>query len=184
MRYFTYIAEQSFKTAKNGDRLYYQWGPWARPYILPDAETERRIFWKLVWHLRITLGAVILAVPLALIAFPALLLTPLNLFGLFMAITGIQVLASIILFAPDLRKLDRVSTRLPVKDFYREMARKHGLLALAAGLVLSLAFVAFGVWLLTQPQFMLIGLINAIFFGLCAAAWGYVMLLKLKNTAS
>jgi hypothetical protein len=184
MRYFTYIADQSFKTSKSGERLFYRWGPWARPYILPDAETEHRIYWKLVWQLRIMLGVTIFVAPLALVAFPTLVVKPLTLFGFFIAIAGIQALSGTILFAPDLQKLQRVSARLPLKDFYCEMARKHGLLALVSGLGLSLAFVAIGFWLLVQPQFFLIGLVNAIFFGLCSAAWGYAVLLKLRNAAS
>jgi hypothetical protein len=39
MRYFAYIAEQSFKTAPSGERLFFPYGPWSRPYVLPDADT-------------------------------------------------------------------------------------------------------------------------------------------------
>jgi hypothetical protein len=183
MRYFTYIAEQSFKTSRSGERLFYRWGPWARPYILPDAETERRIYWKLVWHLRVMLGLTIFVMPFAYGVFPSLILKPLNFVGFLIAIIAIQLLSATILFASDVQKLDRVSTRLPLSDFYCEMACKHGFGALTLGLGSSLALVGLGAWLLGQPQFFLIGLINVVVFGLCSAAWGYAVLLKLKNAA-
>jgi hypothetical protein len=32
----------SFKTTPTDERLFFQGGFWSRPYIMPDAETERR----------------------------------------------------------------------------------------------------------------------------------------------
>jgi len=183
MRYFTYIAEQSFKTSESGERLFYRAGPWARPYVIPDAETERRIYWKLVWQLRIMLGAMIFAMPFAFMAFPNLVMQPLYFAVLIIAAIGIFYLASVILFAPEVKKLHRASTRLPLKHFYREMGRKHSFLALALGLGVSLALAGNGLWLLMRPQFLLIGWFNLIFFGLCSVAWGYAVVLKRANAS-
>lgn len=63
MRYFGDIAEQAFKTAPDGRRLFYRGGPWSRPYIIGDAETEQRLFKKHLWMMRMLLGGMIIGQP-------------------------------------------------------------------------------------------------------------------------
>lgn len=68
-----YIAEQIFRTSANGERLFYRGGPWSRPYIIPDAATERRIYSKHLVMLRVLYPALILGQPLLFMLRPDLL---------------------------------------------------------------------------------------------------------------
>jgi len=56
MRYFSYIAEQSFKTSPRGERFFMPIGPWAIAYLIPDEATERGLLKKHRWLLRIFFG--------------------------------------------------------------------------------------------------------------------------------
>lgn len=53
MGYFTRIADKSFTTSSEGERLFLYNGPWSRPYVIPDRATEERLHKKvqLLWKL-------------------------------------------------------------------------------------------------------------------------------------
>jgi hypothetical protein len=176
MRYFNYLAEQAFKTAPNGERLFFPSGPRFRPYIMPDAETERRISRKLVWQLQIMLGVVILGLPL-LTAWH-IVQKPVYFIGVLVVVTAAFMLARKLTLASDLRGLRRTDRPLPVKDFFGEMARKHSFGGLCLGFATSLAFVAIGVGMALLGQAGTVGLICAAFFALCGLGWGYALWLK------
>ena len=175
MRYFAYIAEQSFKTAASGERLFFPYDPWSRPYVLPDADTERRIYWKLVWQLRIMLGR--------LDGMPILLLwraadsAPYFLVEI-VAAAAIFVLVSKVLLASDLRGLGRAPQRLPLRSFFGELAGTHSFRALLLGLAGCLMFVATGAWMVASGKSPVSGFLCVAFFGICGVGWGYAAWLK------
>src|SRR5215213_10011888 len=71
IKYFSYIAEQSFKTLPNGERLFYFLrGFWSKPYVIPDDETEKRLFKKHLWFVRIFFGTFILSQPVLFFVLP------------------------------------------------------------------------------------------------------------------
>jgi hypothetical protein len=71
IKYFSWMAEQSFKTSLDGERLfYYLGGFWSKPYIVPDQETEKRLYKKQFWVLRIFLSVIILGQPFLFISVP------------------------------------------------------------------------------------------------------------------
>lgn len=172
MRYFTYMADQSFKTAPNGERLFFPFGFLSRPYIIPDAETERRIHRKVVRRLQIMLGGAILLVPL--LNASGLMRQPLYFLGILAAVTAVSILANKLSLASDLRGLKRTDQRPPVRAFFGETARKHGLGGLLLGFAGCLAFVAIGLAMGDT-----VGLLGAAFFALCGVWWGYALWLKL-----
>ncbi len=74
MRYFTYMAEQSFKAGPDGEHLFYlSVHPWSKPYIIPDDATKQKMYWKLVWVLRLLLGGMIFVPPILSILLPNLI---------------------------------------------------------------------------------------------------------------
>ena len=77
MRYFTYLAEQAFKTAPTGERLFYTGGWWTRPRIIPDAATEQRLFKKQVWLTRGFFGLMVFGQPFLFLFYPGILSKPL-----------------------------------------------------------------------------------------------------------
>jgi hypothetical protein len=182
MRYFTYIAEQSFKTAASGERLFYNGGPWSRPYIIPDPTTERRIYWKQVWMLRIILGGLIALQPFLYTAFPDLVREPLYFLSLLTSIVVLLIVARQIVLAPDLRPLSRASAPQSLRFFYIQMAERHSPRALWLGLGTCCMFVAGATWMLCAGLTSIVeAVIVMVFFAACATAWGYAILLKRNN---
>jgi hypothetical protein len=177
MRYFSYIAEQSFKSDAEGRRLFCLGGPFSRPYFIPDEAAERRLFGKLTWHYRIFLSILILGQPFL---FPYLFRKPWLFYVYLASVIAVQWAVLRLVFYSDLRALGRAPTRLSMKMFCLNMAQKHSVARLALGLFGSLAFVFIGALMCFAGGWMLaLGLTPVVFFGWCAVAWGYALRLKL-----
>ncbi len=181
MRYFTYIAEQSFKSTATGERLFYRGGPWSRPYVVPDVATEQRLYRKQVWMLRALLGGLIIGQPFLFMFRPEVLHEP-YWFVIYLAgVLAVFWLVGRLVFGPDLRKLQRAPTRLKPRSFYGQTAQRHGRIGLALGFVGSLLFVLAGLWMLSVGANYAVGILCIAFFGLCAVVWGYALYLKLAG---
>ena len=180
MRYFTYIAEQSFKSDDEGRKLFYIGGPFSRPYVVPDSSTETRLYLKMTWYLRICLPIIILSQSFL---WPVYYMRP-WVFVVFLA--SAIVLPWILLrliFRSDLRSLERRPTRISLRRFYTSVAERHSKLDLAMGLFGSIGFVAFGILISFVGGWMRVcGLLAVIFFGPCSVGWGYALYLK-RTTA-
>ncbi len=182
MRYFTYIAEQSFKTDEEGRRVFYLGSPTSRPFVITDAATESRMFRKLTWFYRVFLTAEIAGLVFVI---QRIIHQPLRFFVFLGAIMGIQWFALRIIFFRDLRKMHRVGVRPSLKTFYGRTAERHSVRALKWGLFSSLAFVVTGAATIAADHDQLaIGLFATVFFGVVAAAWGYALRLKLAQQAA
>jgi hypothetical protein len=183
MRYFTYIAEQSFKTGPNGERLFLLSGPWSRPYVVPDAETERAIYRKQVWTFRILLGGLIVALPFAFVWFPQWIAGPINFIAFVAAITLGFWLVSYLVLTPELRRCERTAARLSWRTFTAQMADKHSFGMLTLGLAACLTFVAIGIWLLATGEQTVPAIFSIVFFGFCTVSWAYALSLKRLRAA-
>ena len=195
MRYFAYIAEQSFKTGPGGERLFYTGGPWSRPYIIPDAETEQKLFRRQLWLMRILLGALIVTAPISVIGFagiPHLEQNPWFFFGFLAAAVAIFWLASQLVLRSVLKRLERAPAQLSLGSFYRQMSEKHSALALSLGFGGCLLFVATSAWALSIGQMsdadrdFLDGLLRALRsrLGLCAVAQAFEFSGKLMTVTA
>ncbi len=179
MRYFSYIAEQSFKTDAEGRRVLLLGGPFFRPYVIIDQATESRLFKKLTWHYRIFLSTLIVGQTFLM---PRIIQQPLRFFGFLAAIMAIQWLVLRITFFADLRKLRRASGRISLRTFYAETAERHSARGLVWGMVGSLAFVLAGIAvMLADREMVAVGATLSGMFVACAVAWGYMLRLKLAG---
>lgn len=176
MKYFTYLAEQSFKTDAEGQRVFYSGGPWSRPYIIPDEETERRLFRKHLWFMRIVMGGLILIMPFLLVTFPIINKDPIIFLIYIVGITVASRIISYLVFRSELSKLSRTPTRIPLKNFYLNTADKHSLVKLILGLACCLLFVVGGLFLDGDPY---ISGFCIVLFGIFSLAWAYMLYLKL-----
>jgi hypothetical protein len=181
MRYFTYIAEQSFKTSVSGERLFYRGGPWSRPYVVPDVATEQRLYRKQVWMLRALLGGLIVGQPFLFMFRPEVLYEPYWFLVYFVAVIGFFWLVGRFVFSRDLRSLQRAPGRLKPRSFYGQTAQRHSRTGLALGFVGSLLFVVGGLWMLSVGANYAVGILCIAFFGLCAVVWGYALYLKVAS---
>lgn len=176
MRYFTYLAEQSFITNEQGQRLFCIDGPLSRPYLIDDPAMETRLFWKLTWHYRIFLGTLLIVQPFLI---PFLLPHPWAFFGLLAGAVGIQWITLRVLFGADLRSLPRQEKRSSLRSFYRSFAGRHSEGVLWLGFWTCVVFVvilSISFWVgFTHFTISITGLL---FLTLAAAAWGYALKLK------
>src|SRR5260370_9904310 len=99
------IVSQSFKPSPTGERLFLPGGPWVRPYIIPDAATEQRLFNKQRWIICLLLGVIILVQPFLLQLLPELTSQPLEFLGYLAAFILVFWLAGFFTFRTDLRPL-------------------------------------------------------------------------------
>jgi len=181
IKYFSYIAELSFKTSHSGERLFYSYGGiWSKPYIIPDQEIEKRLFKKHLWVLRIFLGALILGQPFLFIAVPNIIESPL---GFILYLVGIILLhwfVNWLVFRKDLSMLSRANTRTPFPAFYRDTAKKHGIVVIVLGFLTCIGFVLLELWMIIKSEINpFIGWVSIIFIGFCSVAWGYILVLKM-----
>jgi hypothetical protein len=172
------MADQSFMTAPTGERLFYRGGPWSRPYIIPDQETERRLYRKQLWTLRVLLGVLIVGQPFLFALVPEVWRQPVW-FLLWLATTLAAIWAvGFLVFRPELCRLRRVPARLPLRSFFEERALRNTACALWAGLAGSLLFVAAGVLMLLVGENPVVAVSSIVFFAACGLAWGYSLRLK------
>ncbi|XCN74909.1 MAG: hypothetical protein Q3M24_09260 [Candidatus Electrothrix aestuarii] len=180
MRYFTYIAEQSFKHLEDGQCLFYLGSPFSRPYIVPDVATESRLRGKLTWYHRIFLGTLIVSQPFLL---PYLIQKTWMFFAFLAAVVALNSVVIRILFWTDLRNLSRRPNHVPLRTCYAAATAQHSENTLTLGFSVSLAFVVIAVpMLFFGPGPFVAGLTGIVFFGLCAIVWGYK--LKRKRSAN
>jgi hypothetical protein len=180
VRYFAYMADQSFKTAPGGERLFYDGGPWSRPYLIPDSATEQRLYRKVLWSLRIMLGGLIVAIPFLPMA--TLSDNAWYFFGYLAIVAAVFWLGRKLVLMSDLRQLQRAPAKLSLHSFFAQMADKHSTRALSWGVAGCLLFVAVGVLgLVLGDMGKPAALFSIGFFALCAVAWGYALYLKRAN---
>lgn len=175
IKYFSYIAEQSFKTSPSGERLFYSSGGiWSKPYIIPDQEIEKRLFKKHLWMLRILLGALILGQPFLFIAVPNIIETPLVFTLYLVGIALLYCFVNWLVLRKDLSMLSRANTRTPFPTFYRDLAKKHGIVVIVLGFLTCIGFVLLELWMIIKSEINpFVGWVSIVFIGLCAVAWGY-----------
>ncbi len=179
MRYFSYIAEQAFKTDEHGRRLFFKGGPWSRPYIIPDLETESRLLNRRTWMYRLTMGPLILGQPFLFMWNPQVVFKP-SVFLVYLAIvTLLMAVIDHLAMRSLLSGLQRSGTRLPMGQFYLNAALKHSPVWCALGLLACLSFVAGGAFLTSQGFNPLVSWLCIVFFGLCSIAWAYILKLRL-----
>lgn len=187
MRYFSYIAEHAFKTAEDGKRLFYRGGPWSRPYVIPDAETEALLLKRQTTLIRCTVGPLIFGQPFLFAFWPKVTFQPAVFFGYMIVIMTIFGLAGRLAHRRLVSGLQRLEHRLPLRRFYQGMADKHSPGGLVLGFIGSMLFVLGGYWMLGRhvPSGFgsadIIGWFCISFFVLCAHGWGYALSLKLRN---
>ena len=179
IKYFSWMAEQSFKTSPDGERLfYYLGGFWSKPYIIPDWETEQRLYKKQLWVLRIFVGVMILSQPFLIIAVPEIAKTPLYILY-FIPVIFVYWLVNWLVFRKDLATLARAKTRIPLSYFYRDLAKRSNKFVLILVFLSSVGLVWAGVWIIKIPITPFVGWVTVIFFGFCAITSGYTLVLKL-----
>lgn len=193
MGYFSYIAEQAFKTDQEGRRLFYRGGPWSRPYIIPDLATERMLHQRQTALMGWTLGSMFSGQAIISVLWPEIIFQLPFIISYIVAVSLLYAIAGRLVHRRTLIGLQRAERRLSLRQFYISGAisdaSRHSVGALVLKFLGSLAFVAIGNWIITRKGSIdltappAIGWFLIIGFGLCAIYWAYALILKLTGVA-
>jgi hypothetical protein len=165
MGYFDALAASSFKNLENGKRAFYPWGKLGKGYELSSDEQYESFqrfvirYYMIVLPLGIAAGVLRHWVVLAVI------------------LPGAMVAYTVIVKRKT-RDLPRTDVKLTFKDSYENQARKQSPWILWPLLVVSLLFVAGGLLVVATPGKFGVGLLCVAFFGACAAAAGWMLILR------
>ena len=127
--------------------------------------------------MRVLLGGLIAGQPVLFFWRPEAVHNPLY----FAAVPAAFWAAAKLVFARDLKGLERAPLRLRPRLFYSRMAERHSRAALVCGFLASLLLVVLGLWMLNGGGSRMIAWLCTVFFGLCALGWGAALHLKQKN---
>jgi drug/metabolite transporter (DMT)-like permease len=170
MGYFDALAASNFKTTPDGRRLFYPWGIWGRGYLIPSDEHYERLLGRIKTYTMVSLVLVIAMVVV--------------LKGLWAVLGAAVLMVFYAAWVPSLvRGLQPTDEKLTMSESMATQARTHSAPTLWALLVVALLFVAIGIGMLAfQPREWLIAAVIIVFFGLCAAI--FVRMLLLRRRAS
>ena len=165
--YFEGVIAGNFKTAADGQRLFYPWNVWSNGYVLPDAQTEQRIRKSLKIIYMVWLPLVIIATVIAIS------------YGFYYTLACVPVL--LLIYGVGVRSLTRglltTRERLRVTESWANSARAYSSGVLWFVFIVSALFVVGGAGMILLGQ-IAIGLLNILFFGACGAGVCYMLRMR------
>jgi hypothetical protein len=165
MGYFENLTKSAFKEGRGGEILFYKYGVFGKPYIVPSEQKQNELKKFLTNYYRFCLPiSVISAIPFK---WKAMILLP---FMLIYYEIGVRK----ILFG-----LSKGDERLSIGESYSRTAKNFSLKYLIFGLVISALFTAGGVWMINDNRSE--GWFVAIFFGLCVFAYSKMVYSRIKG---
>jgi hypothetical protein len=176
--FFSDTVERSFKTSPDGERLFYNMGGfWSKPYVVPDAETEARLFKKQLWMLRVFYGSIILGSFILSEALPDIIESSLGFILVNSSFLILFLFVNWLVFRNDLSVLNRLTAPLPFSVYYREHAKNLGAFQLFLGFLVCLGLSLWGALIYTKIN-QLIGWVLFSAFGFTAINLAYMYGLK------
>src|ERR671932_553050 len=165
MGHFDGLIEGNFKTAADGQRLFYPWGVWGKGRVLADAHTEQRIRRFLKVYYMVSLPLVIITVTTSQFSgfYYALVLIP-----AFVLVYGVGILLLT-------RRLLATSERLRWSESLANSGRAHSGAMLWLMFIVCILFVIGGLGMILDLQEVGMGLLSILFFGACGTIIGYML---------
>ncbi|MBW7967336.1 hypothetical protein [Bradyrhizobium sp. BR 10261] len=168
MGYFEAVTSGSFKTTEDGRRLFFPWGTLGRGYVLPSENDYRRHRTQVKAYMVATFAFIL--VPSLFRAWAlgvSLVIALIGFYGFWMWFL--------------LRRLDVADERLSFQESMISQAGAHreGVLWLLT--VSSLVLALGGLLVLAKPDERLLGFAAIAFFGLCAAVFIRMLILRYRS---
>ena len=165
MGYFQTLAQAPFRTGQEGEILFYRYGMFGKPFVVPSQAHRDAIQTFIASYYRI-------AIPLSLVAgialkFQALLGAPLLILWYWIGI------------GRHTKGLARSDEKLSLGQSQQATGRRFHPAFLWTGLAASLFFVLGGLFMLILGHQVKIPLLSIAFFGTCA--WSYARMLRLRK---
>jgi predicted membrane protein len=166
MGYFDALASTSFKTAEDGRRLFFLWGPLGRGYVIPSEEQFERLYRQVKIFSIVSTPLIVAAVLWK------------GLFWALLAAAGLMIWY-VVWERLHLRQLDRTDEKLTFAESFANRVRAGSwahLWLLEAG---ALAFVGIGVGtLILDSENWPRGIVLIAFFGFCAVEFARMLIAK------
>ena len=178
---FSYLAERSFGYAKDGTRLFYNFGTWTRPYIIPDTETEQRLFAKSRRQMMVVMAFTVIVQPLLIQFFPQAMWNSMGFIAYLTVIMSLAWIGCSLYFRHDLAGLERSPARFRIREYLASLAAKNHVAVLVLMLLGSLCTVGFGIWALMYTAAPTMAWACIMVFSMTAVGWGYALILKLTG---
>jgi hypothetical protein len=167
--YFDGLTDAAFKKDSQGKNLFFPWGVFGAGYVLEDeaAKNKMRRYLKINYMIMLP-----------------------SLFLLLMFVGAIKTVLASLMYSvwfyfqlhKMTRQLPRSTEKLKLSESSLNSARSHSLFTLILLTLLSLGFVAAGIWIsvVGVDSEVWVGYMCIVFFGLCSASIGYMTYAKLK----
>jgi len=181
--FFSHLARKSFRTSPDGKRLFLaSFWLFSKPYIIPNKQTENRLFARLLWVLRIfSVMFVLVQIFVLFIFIPNLVYLPFGYISNIIICIFLYWLVDWLVFRKELSGLKRAPVSYSLSNFYHDTAMQQSFLALSLNLFVSLGFVIVGLWLVHKniPGSVGVGWVTITFFSLFSLSSIYLVYLKL-----
>ena len=161
MGYFDALASGAFKRTTSGKMAFYPWGKVGKGYEIQTDEQYEEIHGFIVRYymivLPIAVGSAVFLKWLALVIVP------------------LAVIPYVLWLRRWTSILPTTDERLTFRESFEAQASAHSPVMLWVLLAISLAFVLAGAAIVLSGGDILIGLVCALFFGCCAAVFGFMI---------
>ncbi|MFO0841977.1 MAG: hypothetical protein U0797_06190 [Gemmataceae bacterium] len=164
MALFGFMAQAAFKGGPDGETWFCPGGPWTRPYVVPDAGTQERLYRRQLWMVRLLFAFIVIGQPLVFALLPAVTQDAYGFLG-YLAVVVLSFWAvSYLVFRGELKTLRRASTRLTPGMISRDLAIRCPTGVIVFGLLTCVAFVACGVWMALTDRNVVMGWVCVVVF--------------------
>ena len=168
MGYFDGLVDASFKKDSQDRDLFYPYGILGSGIIL-ESPAQKQIIRKTIKTSYMVIMPTIFAVQIYIGILANLVVIVMYYVWLYLYVKKTT------------KNLERSTEKLKTSDAYKNSAKSHNLATLIVLTIISLLFVALGIFILATGENMIVSLVTIIFFGLCSAAIGYALVFKIKN---
>ncbi len=172
MGYFDGLTSGSFKTAQNGQKLFFPWGYLGRGYVLASEQDFERMRRQVKTYYVVMLVAIVAT-------------SGTHAFMLSAAVAALAIVFYAVWARRQVARLQPAGEAMSFRESSTSQARAFGPRALWLLEVCSLLFVAGGIFMYAaDPANRLMALFTVIFFGCCATAIGYMLVIRRRPPAA
>ncbi len=172
MGYFDALTSSAFKTADDGRKLFFPWGTLGRGYVLGSDEDYVRLRGQIKTFMIAALGLIVVSGALQS-----------HSYLVSAVVTPVLIGFYAVWMAYRLRGLQPSDERLSWRESMTSQALTHSTVVLWLMESCSLAFVGAGAFIFVfDPANWLTGIGSMLFFGLCAAVFAFMLVVRSRQT--
>jgi hypothetical protein len=171
MGYFDALTNGSFKTAKDGRRLFFPWGVMGRGYLIPTEQDYERLRRKVKIYLVLSMFLILL------VGFAFKFMVSISI-----VLLSLIIIPYVLWAHAQCRGLVPVEEKYMISESVASQAREHGTLSLWILEIFSVAFVAGGIFIfVADPKQWPVAILSVAFFGLGAFVFARMIILRRRQ---